>query len=756
MELNIESTNTHEKILIIDKTGNHSYFVEILKKELKKYRADIFVSPAFPPRGSFDICFILNQPNLINQVGDFPVKKVIFILFNSQKKASFLASEAAVKKKPEHIKIIHVNNHAESVKNKIEQILWFSFSKSPELLLNLQESIGYAKKQPDGFSYWIRFLKTKKLIRLSAALFFLYLFFFMIPLAASSYFSYRGAQYLKNNDDQRMQQSLLLGASSLKTARMLYGFSRPVFLFFSLASFSDNMFQINEHAQNALARSGEIKTNAEKIISYIFQKNTSSAEKKDMLVRLEKVKNAVEAFDESATILYQKLPGSPPQLSKLKNQISQMIDAAAKLQKFIPYTETLLAKNSEAKYLMLFANNMELRPGGGFIGSFGVLSVKDLSFEKIQIYDVYDADGQLTAHVEPPAPIKKYLQQPHWFLRDSAFSGDFPENYRKALDFLEKEMGMKGFDGSILLTTSAIQNVLSAFGNLQIPDFHEIVNKDNFYLKAQYYAEKQFFPGSTQKKSFLSAVARSLLLNLDAASPKNMLLALQKSLDEKQMALYFENESLEQLVHSLYWSGQMILPGCIADNNNCIADYLFPLEANVGVNKANFFINKVMNLKIRIDESGSVRSSASILFKNESLYDTFPGGTYKNYFQIILPKDITIKQITKNGTLVENADEAVSSYRTVGFYFEVPPRTKVEIAIDYVHNNLLKKGTGIYQLIAQKQLGSSNADFNLQLHLPKNMYILNQNFSPLVKSNQILYNTSLLTDKIFLTELIKE
>lgn len=756
MELNIESTNAHEKILIVDTNGKHSLFVQILKKELKKYRSDIFVSPVLPARGTFDICFILNQPNLIRHIEHHHVKKAVFVLFNTHKQASLLAATIAGKSY-NHIKVINIGDNEDTLQNRIDQILWFSFSKSPELFLNLQEPIGRTKKQPSRVAlFWNNFFKTKNAIILFLVLFFLYYALFIIPLAAASYFSYKGAVYLKNNRDKDLERSVRLGNFSLKTAKALYGFSRPALLFFSLASIPDNIMQINEQAQNILAQTGEIKKNGEKIIFYIFKKDASPAEKKDLTVRIQNIKSAIEKFDESATVLYQKLPDSPAQFSTVKNQLRQALDVTAKLQKFIPFAETLLAKDTEAKYLILFANNMELRPGGGFIGSFGVLSVKNLSFENLQIYDVYDADGQLTAHIEPPPAIKTYLNQPHWFLRDSAFSGDFAENYKKALFFLEKEMGMTGFSGGIMMTTSTIQNMLSSFENMYISDFHEVINKDNFYLKAQYYAERQFFPGSTQKKSFLSAVARSLLLNLNRTSPQKILYAIQKSLEEKQMALYFEDPSLDELIRSLYWSGQTILPGCIAQSGNCIVDYLFPLEANVGVNKANFLVNKLIDLKIRIDEAGFINNTANILFKNSSLHDAFPGGIYKNYFQIMLPKDISIKHITKNGTLVENVDETVSSYRTIGFYFEVQPQEKTEISIEYVHNNPLQKGNGIYQLIVQKQLGSSNSDFNLQLNLPKNIYILSQNFSPLVKSNKILYNTSLLTDKIFVTELIKE
>ena len=145
---------------------------------------------------------------------------------------------------------------------------------------------------------------------------------------------------------------------------------------------------------------------------------------------------------------------------------------------------------------------MELRPGGGFLGSFGIIEIGNYSIGDIKIYDIYDADGQLMVHLDPPKPIAEYLNVPHWFFRDSNFSPDFFTNYQKALFFLEKEMKMTDFAGGILLTTTAVENILYAFNDLYLPDFKEYINAKNFYLKTQLYVEKKFFPGSIQKRRF--------------------------------------------------------------------------------------------------------------------------------------------------------------------------------------------------------------------------------------------------------------
>ena len=68
---------------------------------------------------------------------------------------------------------------------------------------------------------------------------------------------------------------------------------------------------------------------------------------------------------------------------------------------------------------------MELRPTGGFIGSYAIMTFDKGRLAEIVVNDVYTADGQLKGHVDPPEPIRKYLGEGGWFLRDSNWDPDF-------------------------------------------------------------------------------------------------------------------------------------------------------------------------------------------------------------------------------------------------------------------------------------------------------------------------------------------
>jgi len=748
MEFITETVSKKQAILIVSQKTNA--LLPILKAELKRYEAEIFFSSKIPKTfHAYDYCFFINEP-----VFPIPVKhnqRLIFIFIKHQKQAA-----EQLKKIGENTRIISFTGDAIN-KEQVDKILWFIFSQSKEKFLTLEAfnlkkiSQSFKKKKIN----WKYFLKKRFLLYGLFLIIVIHLFF--IPfLTLASFSCYQSFQALRSEDIAKASSRLISGRQQLAAANSFYQIVRPTYLLFSIAMFPDIFFDLNRQGFELIDTTIRLRQDGQEIFRLILKRDKSNAEKSQIDQIFNRLENNLDKISGNLEVLNQKLPQFPPLTTQLKNKTNTALDYLLKIKQYLPYLPDLLAKNAEKKYLLLFANNRELRPGGGFIGSYGIVKFKDYTLEDFQVYDVYDADGQLNAHIEPPRAIRDYLHQPHWFLRDSAFSPDFLENYAQAKFFLEKEMQQTDFSGAALLTTNTIENILEAFGEIYLPDFQEKVNSKNFYLKAQTYAEKNFFPGSIQKKSFLGSLSRQILLKIEDVSLKNLALQTKKSLDEKQLVIFSDNQSLQEVLDASYWSGRLIKPQCVTASENCIVDFLFPIDANLGVNKANYYIYRSINLKTNINQEGVISHVLDVQFKNESQSDVFPGGHYDNYFQIYLPQDTQIKQITKNDVLIEQFDEKNLDYKIVGFLFQVPPQQTVNIRLEYTLSQTFKKGKGLYQLIVQKQIGSNNNDLGINFNLAKNFYILNQNFSPLVKDNQIVYNTNLVADKIFINELIKE
>lgn len=408
----------------------------------------------------------------------------------------------------------------------------------------------------------------------------------------------------------------------------------------------------------------------------------------------------------------------------------------------LPY---LLGLEGKRVYLVLFQNNMELRPGGGFIGSYGILSLDKGRITDFKVHDVYDADGKLTMHIEPPFAIRRFLGAPHWFLRDSNFAIDFPTNAEKAKMFLKFETG-ESVDGVIAVDTSFIKNILGAIGPVAVSDYNETVNKDNFYLLTQSHAEKDFFPGSTQKKDFLRSLLNSMQQKIADNNFSYVALAkaVGESIKNKHLFFAFADPPSQKLfaINNLSAS----LSDLREKEENEFLDFFAVIDANFGLNKSNYYLKRSIDHKAIIGINGDLEGTATITYENTSKKDSPFAGDYKNYLRFVLPvnttlKDIKIDNVSAKTTAAITDPEIFTAKNfiapkdlelergheqgkaTFGFLLTVPAGKSKKVSISYSLTKAIDTGASAfsYNLRVFKQPGTENDPYSFSLDFP-NMF----------------------------------
>lgn len=452
--------------------------------------------------------------------------------------------------------------------------------------------------------------------------------------------------------------------------------------------------------------------------------------------------------------------------SKLTNLTAKFVlfrQYVSQARVLVQMASNILGVSGKRTYLLLFANNMELRPAGGFIGSYGLLTLTNGRLTDFKIEDVYSADGQLTGHVEPPGPIRKYLDQPHWYLRDSNWSPDFRESSSQAEWFLEKEVGQR-VDGTIMIDLNTAQNLLAALGPVYLPDYQETIDQNNLFEKASYYSESNFFPGSSQKRDFLGALARKMvdqiIQRLGTNKGFSLTSSLFKSATEKHFSLYFHDEELENVINQFNLGGGIGQDPCLGAEN-CLGDYLLVVNANLGVNKANYFVKQNIVHKIFLDKDGKVTENLTINYNNTSTKESWPGGTYKDFLRILVPDTAQLINIQTDGQDVgsTSVEEASQSAKTsFGFLVNVPAKTQKTVSISYgLKNTLSFLGKNQYKLLLQKQLGSQADDYKLEINYPEFLDLVKTNLTPTkAASGLVSFSLPLESDMVFSLEFKKK
>jgi hypothetical protein len=391
---------------------------------------------------------------------------------------------------------------------------------------------------------------------------------------------------------------------------------------------------------------------------------------------------------------------------------TEVEDVISKLnwsRSFARQLPSILGEGSPQSYLLLLQNNMELRATGGFIGSFAIVNMDGGRLTDINVSDVYSADGQLKGHVEPPAPIKNYLGQAGWYLRDSNWDPDFPSSATKAEWFLEKEIGTS-VSGVIAVDLEVAKSILKVTGPIKLADYNLTVDDSNLYERTQAEVENDFFPGSSQKSGFLTELTRELL-NRVADSQQDEELAYFKSLynnfQEKHIQVFLHNKDAQKFMSALGYDGAVVEPSC---DGNCYADWMGIVDSNIGVNKSNLFIKRDVQLGVSFS-AGSITRNLTINYENTATPALGDKARYKTYTRVLVPVDAVIQRggVVSYGQVspVQIDRQDLEGRSEIGILLELMPGEKKSIQLNWsTVGNLDFNSKGEYHLYIRKQAGT--------------------------------------------------
>ena len=281
--------------------------------------------------------------------------------------------------------------------------------------------------------------------------------------------------------------------------------------------------------------------------------------------------------------------------------------------------------------------------------------------------------------------------------------------------FLEKEVNQK-VDGVIGVDLAVAKSILGVIGEVYVPDFNEKISQENLYEQAEFYAETKFFPGSVQKASFLGGLGKQMFEEIKNLKTDKMLLLVDSILDlleSNEIQIAANNSDLAKKINNLGWDGKIYNGKCTQEN--CLADYWYVVEANLGVNKANYFVSRGVEEVTEISDT-NLNRTIKINYENTAKNSNWPGGDYKNYVRIYLPKNVELSQISvadgydtsikKIYSSNEINIKEVDGKKEIGFLVTVPVLKKRILEIKY--SSLLNLGNSkefTYMKYIQRQPG---------------------------------------------------
>ncbi len=354
--------------------------------------------------------------------------------------------------------------------------------------------------------------------------------------------------------------------------------------------------------------------------------------------------------------------------------------------------------NQEKTFLILFQNNMELRPGGGYIGTFGVLKMKNGHIVFLQTYDLSNFDGRVPNGIPTPYPMKETLNVSDWKMRDSNWSPDWATNAKKAVEFYHLGQGQENFDGVIGINTDVLASFLQVTGPITLPDYPGTYDSQNAILNLEYQVEKGYAAQGIDKgerKTVMTELASAIMQKVSSFNISQKL-ALAKvilaDLGQKDIQLYFKDAAMESAAVSAGWSGDV--------NEKWNQDYLDMLDANLGAFKSDYYIRR--SFDYTIDMTGATpKADLKITYAHTGKVKDWMTRNYLSYLRVYVPNGAWLE--SSNGwdtNSIQYGSEFGKKY--FGSIVKVPLGETRTVELQY---NLPAEIANNYNLLIQKESG---------------------------------------------------
>lgn len=337
------------------------------------------------------------------------------------------------------------------------------------------------------------------------------------------------------------------------------------------------------------------------------------SESGDTLGLLKRLRNDIAIVSEVGGDLRNTISGAG--ILPLENS-AQYLDFNLKADKTIEGLDaliSLLSQPGDSHLLVVFENPAEIRPGGGFAGSYADVTVSNGRVKDIKVEDIYYPDNFLDLNIVPPKQVQGVTAT--WGARDANWFFNFPDSARKTIQFLEESSvyenpGIK-FEGMIAVNLKVMQDFLQVTGPIELPEYKLILDDKNFLGEAQYQLEAGRDNIREQNpKKIMKLVLPKLIEKLGSLSDSDKRLLgedVSYRLNNKDIKLYFKDEKLQRSVDSLGFTGQ-----AYEIASNWSGDYLAVVNANLKGGKTDIFINQQVELSSKIDERGFITDNLKI------------------------------------------------------------------------------------------------------------------------------------------------
>ncbi len=452
------------------------------------------------------------------------------------------------------------------------------------------------------------------------------------------------------------------------------------------------------------------------------------------------------------------------------------------------FARLLMGESREQTYLLVFQNQAELRPSGGFMGSVAELMIDRGNIDQVFVPGggPYDLRSQLKSRVVAPQPL--HLVNPRWEFQDANWFPDFAATAQK-IGWFWSDGGQSTLDGVISVNASLLEPLLRFTGPVTLPEYGKTFTADTIQFELQKSVELEYDKDENKPKKIIGDLFPVLLERLQKAPPEDMLKLvsiLDEALRKKDVQMWFRDPLLQAYGEQFGWAGRI---------KPTTGDALSVIEANIGGQKTDAVIREDVDQQVQILPDGHIETTVTLDRTHDGKQgELFRGANNVEYVRLYVPLGSELLSVegvrpptttAYKGTLPEDLpDKDLENYvnlaqvgpggtditqefgRTAfGVWVQLRPgetsRTTFRYRLPFTVQELSERamtnesGTasgsgGAYTLYLTSQSGKTDRHFNLQVKYPETWNIRWSNRADLAqKTGSFSWAGPLAQDEVF-------
>lgn len=419
--------------------------------------------------------------------------------------------------------------------------------------------------------------------------------------------------------------------------------------------------------------------------------------------------------------------------SKINDYNSLLLDSPELLSEALGLTET-------KTYLILSQNSDELRPSGGYISTYGWMTVRKGRVEDFEYYPRTD-----TTPKPPDASLGSELDIPDWWIPystpvhaawDGSWYVDFPSTAELAAWYYDNGRNPHApVDGVISVDIAGFEYFLEGLGGVTVQFQGETDTVTSESFRDVIYDIRT----EGEHKAFLAVVYHQILNDWQAADNEQnaeLRRVVLQALQEKHIMVHFTDDSLNEAFSVLGWSG--------TQKPAVDRDYLLVADANVGANKSNSSINRQLIYDVEILPDGSLNSRLSVGYdysartaENDPAVrpEHYRDINYYSIQQVFVPANSTL--INTNNSSFETEVVESDTHTEFVTFMHVDYDDTERLVFSYETPVVVESFGNYrrYKLQLQKQPGMRAEPVNVQVRLPASASTIHISPSPDARYN---------------------